>query len=114
MSDAVKVATPEEIAENVYFQGLYAAWLKARADDGAPAHEDESLDAGMARCEAVDEAARQMLVRPAIYDWQIWMKWEVLEHFLDTDAKDGHALDRRTIVALACIKADIMHFGFGK
>jgi len=39
---------------------------------------------------------------------------EVLDHFLDADSKDGHALDRRTIVALACIKADIMHFGFGK
>jgi hypothetical protein len=58
-----------------------------------------------------DSSARPI---PAIYDWQVWMKWEVLEHFLDADFKDGHALDRRTIVALACIKADIMHFGFGK
>jgi hypothetical protein len=42
------------------------------------------------------------------------MKWEVLDHFLDADSRDGQALDRRTVVALACIKADLIHFGFGK
>jgi hypothetical protein len=75
---------------------------------------DDDDKVAEARADAADEAARQLLIRPAIYAWQVWMKWEVLELFLDADSKDGHALDRRTLVALACIKADIMHFGFGK
>jgi hypothetical protein len=41
-------------------------------------------------------------------------QWEVLDFFLDADSRDGQALDRRTIVALACINADLIHFGFGK
>ena len=113
MSDTGTPATPEEVAENTFFQRLYSAWLQARAVNQDPS-QDESTEASNASADAVDEAARQLLIRPAIYDWQIRMKWEVLEHFLDADSKDGHALDRRTIVALACIKADIMHFGFGK
>jgi hypothetical protein len=111
MSKAVTQATPEQIAENNFFQGLYAAWLQARAADQRPEGDDEADDA---RADAAYEAARQLIIRPAIYAWQVWMKWEVLDFFLDADSRDGQALDRRTIVALACIKADLIHFGVGK
>jgi hypothetical protein len=114
MVDANTPATREEIAENVFFQGLYAAWLQARAIDQRSGHDDESLEAASARIEAVEEAARQLIIRPAIYAWQVWMKWDVLENFLDADSKDACHLERQTIVALSCIKADILHFGFGK
>jgi hypothetical protein len=111
MSEAVTPATPEEIAENTFCQGLYCAWLQARAAHQKPEDDDKVANA---RADAPDEAARQLLIRPAIYAWQVWIKWEVLDFFLDADSRDGQALDRRTIVALACIKADLIHFGFGK
>ena len=66
------------------------------------------------RSNAADETARQPFVRPAEFEHQIWNKREVLEFFADLDSPDGMASDRRTIVALACIKADLTHFGFGK
>jgi len=56
MSDSGTPATPEEIAENTFFQGLYAAWLQARAVNQDPS-QDESTEASNASADAVDEAA---------------------------------------------------------
>jgi hypothetical protein len=63
--------------------------------------------------DALDEAARQFLIVPAFLDWMIWEKWEVLEFDLNKDALAGKAADNRTVVALACIKADLMRLGIG-
>jgi hypothetical protein len=55
-------------------------------------------------------AARDLLVTPATLPWMIWQKWEVLDDYLDTEKRDGVFSDNRTIVALACVKADLMRF----
>jgi hypothetical protein len=111
MGDKVKA---EDVSDG--FKGLYAAWLHARAlyQSPIPASEPDPDALLEERSEAVDEAARQLLVMPAGLGHQVWLKWEVLEDFVDLDARDGMASDRRAIVALACVKADLVHFGFGK
>ena len=94
------------------FDRLYANWLRART-----AHMDPDLDladvAMDSRQDDADEAGRQLLIAPALYDWMVWEKWEVLDFYLDNDAVAGKATDNRTVVALACIKADIMRLGIG-
>jgi hypothetical protein len=52
-----------------FFQGLYSGWLQTRSVDQRSDHDDESLAAASARTDVVDEAARQLLIRPAIYAW---------------------------------------------
>jgi hypothetical protein len=58
----------------------------------------------------ISEAATALLVTPSTLPWMIWQKWEVLDHYLDTEKRDGAFSDNRTVVALACIKADLMRF----
>jgi len=43
----------------------------------------------------------------------IWRKWEVLEIYAGMDATDGGCVDNRTVMALGCIKADLIRFGIG-
>jgi hypothetical protein len=43
MSEGVTGATPEEVAENRFFQGLYSRWLQARSVDQRSDHDDEGL-----------------------------------------------------------------------
>jgi hypothetical protein len=95
------------------FDRLYFRWLEARAllanpdGDDADAVKDAQQD-------AVDKAGRQLLAMPAFLDWMIWKKWEVLDLYLDADIVGGAHVDNRTVVALACIKADLMRLGIGK
>jgi len=105
MSDDATPATSEEIEENTFVQGLYSLWLQARALYQAPIPDgqDDSDALVDQRSDAADEAARQLLVKPAIREYHVWYKWEVLEFFIDSDARDGQASDARTIAALGCI-----------
>jgi hypothetical protein len=43
---------------------------------------------------------------PVVYE-------EVLEHFISADAIEGQATDNRAIMALGCIKADLLRLGIG-
>ena len=112
MSDQNDKDRQEELALRLRFDRLYADWLRTRT-----VHVDPDLDEGDAamrkRQNDVDEAGRRLLVFPALYDWMVWEKWEVLDFYLDKDALTGKCLDNRTVVALACIKADIMRLGIG-
>lgn len=103
----------EMLAKRVHFENLYFKWLEARAAEFDP-RGDESDDAMAAKGAASDDAGRQLLVTPAFLDWMIWKKWEVLDYYLDEDALAGTHVDKRTVMALGCIKADLMHFGIGK
>jgi hypothetical protein len=53
-------------------------------------------------------------MKPAGLVHQVWLKWQVLEDYVDLDARDGMASDRWALFALACVKADLVYFGFGK
>ena len=97
-----------------HFERLYCQWLRARALHAESGQDEDDV---RARTQACDEAGRQLLIAPAFLDqmvWQmVWRKWEVLEFFLTEDAIDGHATDNRTVMALGCIKADIISLGIG-
>jgi hypothetical protein len=41
-------------------------------------------------------------------------KWEVLEDYVSADAIAGPATDNRAIMALGCIKADLLRLGIGR
>jgi hypothetical protein len=93
-----------------HFERLCCEWLRARALYAEP-NQDE-LEIGE-RARACEEVARQLLAVPVFLDWMVWRKWEVLEFFLDEDAIDGKATDNRTVMALGCIKADLISLGIG-
>jgi hypothetical protein len=100
------------IAKREHFDRLYVRWLEARTLL-AGSDKDDSDAAMDAKSDVADEAGRQLLVMPAFLDWMIWKKWEVLELYLDEDVVDGVHVDNRTVMALACIKADLMRLGIG-
>jgi hypothetical protein len=99
--------TEEDIARDDAFERLYSKWLAARASLYDP---DQPSSTMADRLDRTSDAARDLLVTPATLPWMIWQKWEVLDDHLDTEKRDGVFSDNRTIVALACVKADLMRF----
>jgi hypothetical protein len=95
------------------FGRAYARWLRARAALDDP-DADGSEESGEARFNAAEETARALLVTPALYDEELFQKWEVLEKFVSDDALSGPALDNRALMALGCVKADLMRLGVGR
>jgi hypothetical protein len=115
ISQAVERDIDRETEKHVRFERAYARWLHARAAlDDPDADADGSEEAGAGRFSAVDEAARSLLITPAMYDEELWQKWEVLETYVSADAIQGHALDNRAIMALGCVKADLLRLGTGR
>jgi hypothetical protein len=74
-------------------------WLEARASLANPAG-DDSDDVMDAKQDDVDGAGRQLLSAPAVLNWMVWMKWEVLEFCINQDMMDGKHIDNRSVVAL--------------
>jgi hypothetical protein len=103
-----------ETEKHLRFERAYARWLHARGALEDPDAPDGSEEAGEARFNAVDEAARSLLITPAICDDELWHKWEVLEDYVSGDAIAGPATDNRAIMALGCIKADLLRLGIGR
>jgi hypothetical protein len=101
-----------QLAKRNDFDRLHFRWLEARATLENPDLDDSDV-AMAAKQHALDEAGRQFLATPAFLDWMIWEKWEVLEFNLAEDVIAGRHADNRTVVALACIKADLMRLGIG-
>jgi hypothetical protein len=95
------------------FARAYVRWLRARATLDDP-DADGSDEAGEAHFKAVEETARSLLTTPAICDDELWQKWEVLEHLISDDVIVGQAIDNRTVMALGCVKADLMRLGVGR
>jgi hypothetical protein len=109
---ALGTQSDEEFAGQEAFARAYCRWLRARAalNDPDASFTDEDM---AARQNDVDEAALALLVTPVRYDDMVWRKWEVLEDFVSSDARDGHSLDNRAVMALGCIKADLIRIGIG-
>jgi hypothetical protein len=63
------------------------------------------------RSSGKDAAELALLVQPSPATWGIWVKWEILDRLVTTDAEDGHYVENRIITALGAIKADIIRFG---
>ena len=112
ISQAVERDIDRETEKHIQFGRAYARWLHARAALEDP-DADGSEEAGAARFSAVDEAARTLLITSPISDEELWQKWEVLEDYVCEDAIQGQALDNRAIMALGCVKADLLRLGIG-
>lgn len=88
------------------FEALYCEWLSLRGLDAA----DETDEAQNARLDRIDNLARTICVTPAPINNDVLRKMEVLEEVMIVEARDGHFIDRRSIVMLAGIRADILRF----
>ena len=94
------------------FQRLYWDWLAARAafyDPDVP--EDDKVTNTLS--DKHDAAEMAPLAEPSPLTWGVWVKWEILDRLITTDATDGHFHENRIITALGAIKADIIRFGLG-
>lgn len=120
MSDATQAETVEaeieaesrmmQHAKVDEFRRLHWDYLAARAayHDPDVAEDDKHMNALHAK---QDAAERALLVQPSPVTWGIWVKWEILDRLVTTDAEDGHLAENRIIIALGAIKADIIRFG---
>ena len=109
---SIRRQADESDAARALFGRAYCRWLRARAaldDPDVNCTEEE----GAARQDEVDEAARALLVTPVFFDDMVWQKWEVLEHFVSANSIAGSATDNRAVMALGCIKADLVMLGIG-
>jgi hypothetical protein len=115
MSDATRAEPAEGVSAQLRndfhaFQILYRDWLAARAccnDPDAPGGDEEQA-ARSRKCDAVELA---LLAMPAPSPWCVFLKWEVLERLVASDAEDGNLMNNRVTMALGAIKADVLRFG---
>ena len=108
MSDATQAETVAEERDDFgNFQALYRDYLTARA-----ACIDAATDVEMrASQRKFDAAELALLTMPAPLTEYVWTKWEILDRLVTEDAEAGHLANNRAIVALAAVKADLLHFG---
>ena len=110
---ASQAADDEMIDAHNQFDRLYSHWLRARAAMWNP-DSGRSEEECSAEINAVDEAARMLLATPVFDDEMFWKKWDVFEALVAEDAIDGAATDNRAVMALGCIKADLIRIGMGR
>jgi hypothetical protein len=86
------------------FMAMFAKWLRGRADIASP-REDRADDEAEADTE---ELARRITTTPVTMRYEIWHKFEVLEHYLTYYGENTTWADNREVVMLAGIKADLL------
>ena len=89
------------------FMTMFAKWLKGRADAASP-REDRTDDEAEADTVRDEELARRITTTPATMPFEIWHKFEVLEHYLNYYGEPTTWADNREVVMLAGIKADLL------
>jgi hypothetical protein len=120
MSDATQAETAGAIphdriwhAKRIKFERLHRDYLAAEAAYADPDQPDDD-EVKDPLSEKRDAAELALLVQPAPATWGIWVKWEILDRLVTTDAESGHYVENRIITALGAIKADIIRFGLGE
>lgn len=116
MSDAPQAETVDPrdrrvwLAKLIKFERLYRDYLAARAAYADPdGPDDDEVKNPLSEKQAAAELA--LLAEPSPLTWGVWVKWEILDRLVTTDAEDGHYIENRIIVALGAIKADVIRFG---
>jgi hypothetical protein len=117
MSDAPQAETAEvsiydrvRLAKRIEFERLYRDYLAGRAAYADPDGPDDDY-VKVPLAEKQNAAEMALLTMPSPLTWGIWVKWEILDRLVTTDAEDGHYVENRIITALGAIKADIIRFG---
>jgi hypothetical protein len=100
---AAKLATRDA------FDLAYSSWLAARAGRKTNMDDDtaEKLDADL------EAAEREVMLTPALYDWMVWDKLEILTLIMEDDLRNGERADNFSLVSLAAIKSDLIRLGIG-
>jgi hypothetical protein len=98
------------LAKLTKFERLHRDYLAARAAYADPDGPDDD-EVKTPLSDKQDAAELALLVQPSPATWGIWVKWEILDRLVTTDAEDGHYVENRIITALGAIKADIIRFG---
>ena len=98
------------LAKMTKFQRLHRDYLAARAAYADPDGNDDD-EVKNPLYDKQDAAELALLVQPSPATWGIWVKWEILDRLVTTDAEDGHYVENRIITPLGAIKADIIRFG---
>jgi len=118
MSEAIQAETVEVgrlhdrvwLAKLTKFERLHRDYLAARAAYADPdGPDDDEVKSPLS--EKQDAAELALLAQPSPATWGIWVKWEILDRLVTTDAEDGHYVENRIITALGAVKADIIRFG---
>jgi hypothetical protein len=86
----------------------FADWLKGRALANAPKQNEDLINFGS---ELESDAVRRLIGERAWLDWQVWQKFEILDHYMH-DIDEGW-YDLRVARLLASIKADLRNLGIG-
>jgi hypothetical protein len=121
MSDATQADTAEVdpsdqrrwLAKLTKFERLHRDYLAAQSPYADPDQPDDD-EVKDPLSDKRDAAELALLVQAAPSTWGVWVKWEILDRLVTTDAEDGHYVENRIIVALGAIKADIIRFGLGR
>jgi hypothetical protein len=111
MSDATqaeptKVSCYDRIwsAKLTKFERLHRDYLAARAAYADPdGPDDDEVKAPLS--EKQDAAELALLVQPAPATWGIWVKWEILDRLVTTDAEDGHYYENRIIITTRTVSS---------
>jgi hypothetical protein len=108
-SDLLRIKTDKKkfersLAQRLRFEAHFNEWLKIRGEGGW--RDDDEADEKM---EQEDELALLILTTPAVHEWMIFDKFEVIEHYLTVHCETW--TERLALVALAGIKTDLKRFG---
>jgi hypothetical protein len=95
-----------QYAARLQFYAAFNEWLRLRSDG----EKDETDEQQNERCDRKDDLAHLILTTPAVYDWMIFRKFEVVDYII---TKHGEAtyVELMALTALSAIKADILRFG---
>jgi hypothetical protein len=98
-----------ELATRDAFDRAYSRWLAARA-----AQETVEEHEAAAKVYAdLAAAEREVVLTPALYDWMVWRKLEILSLIVEDDLRNGERADNFSLIALAAIKSDLIGLGIG-
>jgi hypothetical protein len=105
-SEYDREAWEREFARRLQFDAVYNEWLQVRIDEGADVtDEDAEVLSGREW-----ELTHLVLTMPAVYDWMIFRKFEVINHYI-TKHGTANSGELMALTALDSIKADILRHG---
>jgi len=98
-------AQENEFARRFMFEADFDDWLRLRASISDDAPTDEELARGSHEW----ELAQRILSTPAVYDWMVFQKFEVINHYI-TKHGEASPMELMALMALDGIKADLLRF----
>jgi hypothetical protein len=98
MSDATQAETVKSdphdrswLAKRIKFERLHRDYLAARAAYADPDGPDDD-EVKTPLSDKQDAAELALLVQPSPATWGIWVKWEILDRLVTTDAEDARTV----------------------